>query len=84
MAVCRFCKKHAAEDDLLKYSVRHYAHPACFFEYTPHPLDQLHDWQIRNLPALILKKHNLLDDPRVRKICAEIEREVLAEQGAAQ
>ncbi len=83
MAVCRFCKKHASESDLLKYSVRHYAHHACFFEFAPNPLDSLHDWQIRNTPALILKQHELLDHPRVRKICAEIDREIQTEKRAA-
>jgi hypothetical protein len=32
MSTCRFCKRHAAEDWLVKYGTRHYAHPDCYLK----------------------------------------------------
>ena len=32
MNTCRFCGKSAAEDWLVKYGTRHYAHPTCYLD----------------------------------------------------
>lgn len=83
--VCRFCKKHDDDDRLLKYGTRHYAHADCFFGSSgrPFPLDDLHDWQIRNVPYLILKKYGLLTHPRVVAITKQIDAEIAAKAEAA-
>ena len=45
---------------MVKYGVRHYAHPACFLD-AGHTLDELHGWQVGTLPARVLREHGLLE-----------------------
>lgn len=55
---CRFCGKLA--QGMVKYGVRHYAHPACFLD-SGHTLAELHGWQVGQLPVRVLKERGLLD-----------------------
>jgi hypothetical protein len=59
MATCRFCR--GTGSDLVHYAVRHYAHPVCFLD-AGHKLDELHGWQVGDLPALLLQERGLLDE----------------------
>lgn len=59
MNTCRLCRDW--HGTLVKYGVRHYAHPECaltrwgaaFFE-------KLSPWQLRQFPVLVAHKHNVL------------------------
>ena len=56
MSICRFCD---LPDDpqvrMIKYSVRHYAHPVCFYKRCGiEAVDALETWQIRYLPVLLM------------------------------
>ena len=44
MNTCRFCKKSADEDWLVKYGTRHYAHPTCYLK-AGKKVEDLSDWQ---------------------------------------
>lgn len=81
MAVCRLCKAHAREAELLKYGTRHYAHAKCWLA-AGRSIDDLQDWQIRGIPALLLKRYGLLDHPRVVAITSQIVAELEAAQVA--
>jgi hypothetical protein len=59
---CRFCGKR--EDGMVHYSTRHYAHPACFLD-NGHTLDELHGWQIGQLPWRVLKDRGLMEKAEV-------------------
>lgn len=78
MAACRLCKTYGDVGSMLKYSTRHYAHPACWLA-AGRSIDELHDWQIRTMPALLLKQYGLLDHPRVVAITKQINAELEAE-----
>ncbi len=75
MATCRLCKKYDDESRMLKYSTRHYAHPDCYFA-AGKSIDRLHEWQIRNIPYLVLKNRGLLEHPRVIALTAKINAEI--------
>lgn len=79
MATCRLCKGYDDASRLLKYGTRHYAHPRCYFA-AGRSIDGLHEWQIRNIPYLVLKEFGVLKHPRVvaltEKINAELDAEV--------
>ncbi len=77
MATCRLCKEYGSESGMLKYGTRHYAHGRCYIA-AGKPLDALHDWQIRNLPAMALKEFGLLNHPKVIAVTALINAEIEA------
>lgn len=58
---CRLCG--SADSDLIKYGVRHYAHPICYMK-AGKPLSALHKWQIEQLPYFALQKYGLLEEAR--------------------
>jgi len=59
LSTCRFCGKHSSDGDgMVKYGVRHYAHYACYLE-AGKKLTDLHDWQIVDFPARLIKQHDL-------------------------
>lgn len=61
MNTCRFCKKWEMEEErLIKYGVRHYAHPTCYLD-AGKSLDDLHAWQVDNFPYFLLKERGLLE-----------------------
>ena len=50
---CRFCKKGALDSDMVKYSTRHYAHPACLYKAKGiDAINALQTWQIRHISVL--------------------------------
>jgi hypothetical protein len=52
---CRFCKLGALDSDMVKYGVRHYAHPVCLYRAKGiEAIDALQTWQIRHLPVLLM------------------------------
>lgn len=53
MAKCRFCDNYSG--DLVKYGIRHHAHPKCYLEKGKR-LEDLHDWQIVKFPYLLCRK----------------------------
>ncbi len=56
-ATCRFCREQSPDREVIKYGVRHYAHPVCLYLLRGiEALDQLQTWQLRRLPALLLMK----------------------------
>lgn len=73
---CRFCKNHAS--DLLKYSLRSYAHPSCFLD-AGHKLTELHAWQVANIPYVTLNKRGLVEEAQ-RIINAERDRQRALEE----
>lgn len=57
---CRFCKGDVQHPDYVKYSVRHYAHFACFLERKgQRGLLGLTAWQVGRFPLDVLKKFGL-------------------------
>jgi hypothetical protein len=57
-ATCRFCKKTAHNSRMVKYGVRHYAHPACYLDH--HDISLLMPWQIGQIPWRLLQDRGLL------------------------
>lgn len=53
MRTCKFCRKDAHEDDIVKYEARHYAHFKCYLNAAKH-LDYLHAWQAGGFPARLM------------------------------
>ncbi len=52
-ATCRVCKDRVSADELIKYGVRHYAHPECGLKRDgPAFFDCLKEWQLRNFPYM--------------------------------
>lgn len=81
MSACRFCRTEGGY--LIKYSVRHYAHPACglqsrgvwFF-------DSLTDWQCHSqFPVMVAKKFDCLNVLLAR--CARYEASERIAKGGA-
>ena len=69
MPTCRFCRSYEPLNHLepIHYSVRHYAHPDCLLKAKgAAAFDGLHDWQLRNFPAMAAHRAGLLDDLRKR------------------
>lgn len=61
---CRFCKKDEvgdAADRLVKYGVRHYAHPACYLD-AGKSLYDLHAWQVMRFPYRLILDRRLMAD----------------------
>ena len=64
---CRFCDDWR-DQNLVKYSTRHYAHFKCYLD-AGKPLEKLPPWQIREFPYFLLKERGLL--PVVNKLLGE-------------
>ena len=62
---CRFCDN--PDQSMVKYSVRHYAHFRCFLD-AGKTLDDLHSWQVRQFPFLLLKERGLLNHPKLKQM----------------
>lgn len=63
---CRFCGKDDGEDehglDLVRYGVRHHAHPDCLLKAKGVGAWQLlHDWQLEQFPFFAAKHAGLAD-----------------------
>lgn len=59
---CRVCKEYTS-DTLIKYGVRHYAHPECALKKWGAPFfDRLHAWQLQNFPAIPAIRAGLYDE----------------------
>lgn len=57
---CRICHRTAPETDLLKYSVRHYAHPNCLFSrYGCSTFGMIPLHALRNLNRVTVKRWGL-------------------------
>ena len=64
---CRFCRVSTNEDGLIKYGVRHYAHPKCGLQREGGKFfDRLTLWQLTRFPALVAADFGLLDELRRR------------------
>lgn len=66
MATCRFCGKYDGQDehglDLIKYGVRHYAHPDCLLKAkSAGTWIRLHDWQLGQFPVFAAKRAGLYE-----------------------
>ena len=49
LSTCRVCGKSEIDGDMIKYGVRHYAHPACGLKrWGAGFFDRLKDWQLAN------------------------------------
>ena len=56
---CRFCDNWR-DQNLIRYSTRHYAHPRCYLD-AGKSIDDLRDWQLaEQFPFLLLKERGLL------------------------
>lgn len=52
---CRFCKESAPHSEMLRYSVRHWAHAVCLYRHKGIEfLNELYTWQLRHLPIVAL------------------------------
>lgn len=58
---CRFCGKDEAQRDLVKYEVRHYAHPMCLLDARGADafVASLSAWQLGQLPAKFVRDSGL-------------------------
>ena len=61
---CRFCRLGDREDEhrmeLVKYGVRHYAHPDCLLKAKREGAwTLLHDWQLEQFPYFAAKRQGL-------------------------
>ena len=66
-ATCRLCGVMEDAGSMVKYGVRHHAHPKCAMQkWGSAFFDRLHDWQIMNFPALTAHKFGVLDDLKRR------------------
>lgn len=70
---CRFCSKGDKEDahklDLIKYGVRHYAHPDCLLAAKREGAwILLHDWQLDQLPYFAIVRAGLEDSYKEARI----------------
>lgn len=62
LTTCRVCGEQEINGSMIKYGVRHYAHPKCGLEkWGVEFLDRLHGWQLDAFPALVAKRAGLLD-----------------------
>ena len=66
---CRFCGKGNGEDehglDLIKYGVRHYAHPDCLLTAKgAEAWRVLHDWQLEAFPYFAALRADLVESLR--------------------
>ncbi len=65
MNTCRVCKVavYGPEPKLIKYSVRHYAHPECALNrWGAAFFDRLTDWQLTRFPAMAAAEAGLFDE----------------------
>jgi hypothetical protein len=59
---CRLCKQSDKTNKLIHYSTRHYAHPDCLLKEKGEETWQLlHDWQLKQFPALAASRAGLFD-----------------------
>lgn len=59
---CRYCKKYEYDDSakMLKYGIRHHAHFACYLDVKgTHGLLELHAWQLKQIPWLLVKERGI-------------------------
>lgn len=71
-ATCRLCGVMEDAGKMVKYGVRHYAHPKCAMQkWGAAFFDRLHDWQVMSFPALTAHKFGALDD--LKRRCDAIE-----------
>ena len=64
---CRVCKMSDGASRMIKYSVRHYAHPKCALErWGAKFFDRLTPWQLSQFPAPIAAKAGLFDELKRR------------------
>lgn len=69
MNTCRFCGRHTFERGrMVKYGVRHYAHPACYLD-AGKQLADLHAWQVEAFPYRVLLERGLM--PEAERILAD-------------
>lgn len=62
-ATCRCCGVMQLSETMIKYSVRHYAHPKCALrKWGASFFDRLSPWQLERFPALVASKFGLLDE----------------------
>lgn len=60
---CRLCGEMVGCDQLIKYSIRHYVHPACGLKkWGAEFFDKLHDWQLRNFPYPVAHRAGFSDE----------------------
>ena len=72
---CRFCKESVPQSEMVKYGVRHHAHPACLYRNRGiEAINALHTWQLRHLPILVMMEAGVTLD-QVREWQARIETE---------
>lgn len=83
MSTCRLCSE--SKGSLIKYSVRHYVHPACGLKrWGAAFFDKLHLWQLEAFPALIAHQHNLYPalEAKIDGLRAEKGRRAVAQREA--
>lgn len=52
---CRFCKETALHSEMLRYSVRHWAHAVCLYQHKGIEFfNEMYTWQLRRLPIVAL------------------------------
>jgi len=68
VAQCRICKKYeTGRRALIKYSVRHYAHPKCALDkWGAEFFQRLTPWQCRAFPLMVAKRAGLLEELEYR------------------
>jgi hypothetical protein len=60
MATCRLCDKSQETERLIKYAVRHYAHPSCALtRWGATFFDRLSLHELENFPALLAEHFKL-------------------------
>ena len=62
MSTCRFCRERDPGANVIKYGLRHYAHPQCLLDAKGGALGfvpLLHLWQLDQLPWDFVKKNHL-------------------------
>lgn len=71
---CRVCDRIDVTSALVKYSVRSYAHPDCYYQkHGDDGIRRLYAWQIRSLPVLKLSRVGLTPE-RLMELLREAER----------
>lgn len=69
-STCRLCGDHrenGPKGPMIKYGVRHYTHAECALaKWGSAFFDRLHDWQVRNFPAVIAAQFGLFEELKRR------------------
>ena len=63
MSYCRYCGEHDLDTELIKYAVRHYAHPDCALKkHGAAFFEKLTPWQCAvKFPGAVARKHGVYD-----------------------